>query len=157
MILQAIGIALESRRLDVIEHIYKHTNDVSLLSYAMEAALDTGFSLSYRDQVLRFLFPLFPQSSTDGSHVHTLTRLLITLGDSGLTIPLFKSMVPSNKLMAYQLAFDLVEGGARDYLDSVRSDLPEGQSVRCQSCLVNLTANNKCRNRRRFLTRYEVY
>ncbi|KAK0245602.1 armadillo-type protein [Armillaria nabsnona] len=124
---QAIGIALESRRLDVIEHIYKHTNDVSLLSYAMEAALDTGFSLSYRDQVLRFLFPLFPQSSTDGSHVHTLTRLLITLGDSGLTIPLFKSMVPSNKLMAYQLAFDLVEGGARDYLDSVRSDLPEGQ------------------------------
>ncbi|KAK0478260.1 hypothetical protein IW261DRAFT_1482577 [Armillaria novae-zelandiae] len=124
---QAIGIALESRRLDVIEHIYRHTNDVSLLLYAMEAALDTGFSLSYRDQVLRFLFPLFPQSSTDGSHVHTLTRLLITLGDSGLTIPLFKSMVPSNKLMAYQLAFDLVEGGARDYLDNVRSELPEGQ------------------------------
>ncbi|KAG7450628.1 uncharacterized protein BT62DRAFT_991500 [Guyanagaster necrorhizus] len=125
---QAIGIALESRRLDVVEHIYKHTNDVSLLSYAMEAALDTGFSLSYRDQVLRFLFPLFPQSSTDGSHVHTLTRLLITLGDSGLTIPLFKTMVPSNKLLAYQLAFDLVEGGARDYLESIRSDLPEGQS-----------------------------
>lgn len=157
MILQAIGIALESRRLDVIEHIYKHTNDVSLLSYAMEAALDTGFSLSYRDQVLRFLFPLFPQFSTDGSHVHILTRLLITLGDSGLTIPLFKSMVPSNKLMAYQLAFDLVEGGARDYLDSVRSDLPEGQFVRYQSRLVILTANNKYRNRRRFLTRYEVY
>ncbi|KAK0208117.1 hypothetical protein DFS33DRAFT_1254799 [Desarmillaria ectypa] len=125
---QVIGIALESRRLDVVEHIYKHTNDVSLLSYAMEAALDTGFSLSYRDQVLRFLFPLFPQSSTDGSHVHTLTRLLITLGDSGLTIPLFKSMVPSNKLLAYQLAFDLVEGGARDYLESIRNDLPEGQS-----------------------------
>ena len=57
---QAIGIALESNRFDVVEQIYRLTNDTSLLSYAMEATLDTNHSLSYRDDVLRKLYPLFP-------------------------------------------------------------------------------------------------
>ncbi|KAJ7596896.1 D-isomer specific 2-hydroxyacid dehydrogenase [Mycena floridula] len=125
---QAIGIALESRRLDIISRIYGLTRDISLLSYAMEAVLDTGFSLSYRDQILRFLYPLFPPPTTgDGSpHVYALTRLLITLSDCSLMVPLFTSLVPKQTLLAYQFAFDLVEGGARDYLDSIRSELPEG-------------------------------
>ncbi|KAF9022936.1 26S proteasome regulatory complex non-ATPase subcomplex Rpn2/Psmd1 subunit [Hymenopellis radicata] len=128
---QAIGIALESRRLDVISGIYNQTHDLSLLTYSMEAVLDTGFSLVYRDQVLRFLFPLFPEVSTKegATHVHTLTRLLVTLADSSLTVPLFLSLIPKNTLLSYQLAFDLVEGGARDYLDTVRSELPEGDET----------------------------
>jgi len=127
---QVIGIALESRRLDVISEIYKQKNDISLLSYAMEAVLDTGFSLSYRDQVLRFLFPLFPRpTSSAGSHVHTLTRLLVTLSSSSLTVPLLTSLVPKEKLLAYQFAFDLAEGGTQDFLESIRSELPDGDIV----------------------------
>ncbi|KIY63518.1 26S proteasome regulatory complex, non-ATPase subcomplex, Rpn2/Psmd1 subunit [Cylindrobasidium torrendii FP15055 ss-10] len=127
---QAIGIALESRRLDIISGIYSHTNDITMLTYAMEAVVDTGFSLIYRDQVLRFVFPLLPKINTkDGAaHLHTITRILITLSDSSLTTPLLTSLVPQNILLAYQLAFDLVEGGARDYLDTIRSELPEGDS-----------------------------
>ncbi|KAG7099168.1 hypothetical protein E1B28_001039 [Marasmius oreades] len=130
---QAIGIALESRRLDVISQIYNKTHDISILSYTMEAVVDTGFSLSYRDTVLRFLFPLFPQPSAKGisTHVHALIRLLVTLNDSSLTVPLLVSLVPQEKLLAYQFAFDLVEGGARDYLESIRNELPAGdQSTR---------------------------
>lgn len=130
--MQAIGIALESRRFDIISHIYGQTHDTGLLSYAMEAVLDTGFSLSYRDQVLRFLYPLYPHpTSGDGSpHVHALTRLLVTLSDPSLTVPLLVSLIPKESLLAYQFAFDLVEGGARDYLESIRSELPEGTVVR---------------------------
>ncbi|KAK7059054.1 proteasome regulatory particle base subunit [Paramarasmius palmivorus] len=125
---QAIGIALESRRLDIITQIYKQTQDISILCYAMEAVVDTGFSLLYRDAVLRFLFPLFPQPSAKGgsTYVHALIRLLVTLSDSSLTVPLLVSLVPKEKLLAYQFAFDLVEGGARDYLESVRNELPAG-------------------------------
>ncbi|KAF9452586.1 26S proteasome regulatory complex, non-ATPase subcomplex, Rpn2/Psmd1 subunit [Macrolepiota fuliginosa MF-IS2] len=125
---QAIGIALESRRLDIVSAIYQQTKDVSLLAYAMEAALDTGFSLSYRDHVLRFLFPLFPRLTTgEGSaHVHALTRLLVALSDVSLTVPLLSSLVEKEKLLAYQLAFDLVEGGSQDYLENIRSELPGG-------------------------------
>lgn len=125
---QAIGIALESHRLDVISAIYSRTKDISLLSYAMEGVLDTGFSLSYRDQVLRFLFPLFPQPTAgDGSpHVHALTRLLVTLSDPSLTIPFLSSLVASEQLLAFQFAFDLVEGGSQDFLETLKTDLPEG-------------------------------
>jgi 26S proteasome regulatory subunit N2 len=97
----------------------------------MEAVLDTGFSLSYRDQVLQFLYPLFPPPATDtkSPHIHALTRLLVTLSSASLTLPLLKSLVPGENLLAYQVAFDLVEGGAQDFLESIRNDLPEGDEV----------------------------
>lgn len=97
----------------------------------MEGVLDTGFSLSYRDQVLRFLFPLFPRPTAgDGSpHVHALTRLLVTLSDPSLTIPFISSLVSTEQLLAYQFAFDLVEGGSQDFLETLRTDLPEGDEV----------------------------
>ncbi|TFK30365.1 hypothetical protein FA15DRAFT_579686 [Coprinopsis marcescibilis] len=128
---QAIGIALESHRLDVISKIYSQTKDVSLLSYAMEGVLDTNSSLVYRDQVLRFIFPLFPAPKTgdQSPHVHALNRLLITLSDPELTIPFLTSLVESQQLLAYQFGFDLVEGGSQDFLENLRSALPEGDET----------------------------
>lgn len=130
--LQAIGIALESHRLDIIEQLYEKTNDNSLLAYSMEAVLDNHFPLSYRDQVLNFLYPLFPSPIIDSKspHIHSLTRLLVTLSNPTLTVTLLVSLVPGEKLVAYQLAFDLVEGGAQDFLETVRNDLPVGDEVR---------------------------
>ncbi|KAG5221618.1 proteasome regulatory particle base [Salix suchowensis] len=106
----AIGIALEAQRLDVISKIYEQTLDTALLSYAMDAVSDTGF----------------PYGSP---HVHSLTRLLLTLSSPSHAISLLTSLVPDDKLLAYQFAFDLVEGGAQDFLENVRNDLPEGESV----------------------------
>ncbi|KAI9445101.1 26S proteasome regulatory complex non-ATPase subcomplex Rpn2/Psmd1 subunit [Lactarius indigo] len=125
---QAIGIALESRRLDVIKQLYEKTHDSSLLTYSMEAVLDNHFPLSYRDQVLNFLYPLFPSPTIDSKspYIHSLTRLLVTLSNPTLTVSLLVSLVPQEKLVAYQLAFDLVEGGAQDFLETVRNDLPVG-------------------------------
>ncbi|KAG2044951.1 26S proteasome regulatory complex non-ATPase subcomplex Rpn2/Psmd1 subunit [Suillus americanus] len=126
---QAIGIALESHRLDVVNRIYDLTHDVSLLSYTMEAVLDTGFSLSYRDQVLNFLLPLFPPptSLSKSPHIHALARLLVTLNRPSLVVPLLTSLIPKDRLLAYQFAFDLVEGGAREFLQGVKADLPMGK------------------------------
>ena len=41
-------------------------------------------------------------------------------------MPLLVSLVPSAKLLAYQFAFDLVEGGSQDFLEAIRNELPEG-------------------------------
>ena len=97
----------------------------------MEAVLNTTFSLSYHDQVLNFLYPLFPPPTIDSKspHIYSLTRLLVTLNNRSLTVSLLTSLVPKENLLAYQLAFDLVEGGAQDFLESVRSGLPEGDEV----------------------------
>lgn len=130
--MQAIGIALESHRLDIIEQLYEKTQDSSLLAYSMEAVLDNHFPLSYRDQVLNFLYPLFPSPTIDSKspYIHYLTRLLVTLSNPALTVSLLDSLVPKEKLVAYQLAFDLVEGGAQDFLETIRNDLPTGDEVR---------------------------
>jgi len=107
----AIGIALESHRLNILDHIYGLTHNVSLLSYSMEAMLDTGFSLSYHDQVLSFLLPLFPPptSLSKSPHIHTLAWLLVTLNKPSLVVPLLTSLIPKDRLLAYQFTFDLVE------------------------------------------------
>lgn len=116
----------------MIKHIYETTQDVNLLSYTMDAVLDTAFPLAYRDQVLRFILPLFPSLSSENKspHVYAVTRLLVTLSSAELTVPLLNSLVPKDSLLAYQMAFDLVEGGAQDYLESIRKELPEGEGVR---------------------------
>lgn len=79
----------------------------------MDAVFDTAFPLSYRDQVLQFPYPLFPPPSTNAKspHVHSLTRLLVTLSSPSLAAPFLKSLAPREKLLAYQFTFDLVEGG----------------------------------------------
>ena len=136
--MQAIGIALESRRLDIIAQLYEKTHDSSLLAYSMEAVLDNHFPLSYRNQVLNFLYPLFPSPTIDSKspYIHSLTRLLVTLSNPALTVSLLVSLVPEEKLIAYQLAFDLVEGGAQDFLETIRNDLPAGDEVCLSIALV---------------------
>lgn len=115
----------------MISHIYHQTKDVGLLCYSMDAVLDTGFSLSYRDEILRYVLDLLPPPSIGdrSPHVHAMTRLLVTLGSPDLTVPRLTKLVPKEKLLAYQLAFDLVEGGAQDFLESIRTALPEGDEV----------------------------
>lgn len=111
----------------------------------MEAVLDTGFSLLYRDQVLNFLLPLFPapSSKTKSSHIHSLARLLVTLNNPSLTVPLLTSLVPKEKLLAYQFAFDLAEGGTRDFLEGVRKHLPEGTEVGFLHCISESFVTNR--------------
>lgn len=98
--------------------MYEQTHGTSLLPYVMEAVLDTGLSLSYCDWVLNKLLPLFPLSTIEpkSPHIHTLTQLLVTLNTL---------LVLDEKLLAYQYAFDFVEGGARDFLEHFCNELPE--------------------------------
>jgi 26S proteasome regulatory subunit N2 len=53
----------------------------------------------------------------------------VTLSDPSLSISLLASLVLNEELLAYQFAFDLVEGGSQDFLETVRSELPEGDEV----------------------------
>jgi 26S proteasome regulatory subunit N2 len=127
LLIKAIGIALESRRLDIIAKVFEQTKDTDLLAYAMEAALDTGFTLAYRNEVLDFLLSLFPPLCANSRHIHAFTRLLVSLSNASITIPIFASLLPGNRLVAYQLAFDLSEGGSQEFLKNVREGLPEDE------------------------------
>lgn len=48
---QAVGIALDARRLDVIERIFNETKDSSILTYILEAAMTIVMRLDFRNKV----------------------------------------------------------------------------------------------------------
>lgn len=47
---------------------------------------------------------------------------------------LLTSLVPRENILAYLFAFDPVEGGAQDFLENVRNELPEGDKA--SACLI---------------------
>jgi 26S proteasome regulatory subunit N2 len=53
----------------------------------------------------------------------------VSLSNASLTVPLVVSLVPKEYLVAYQLAFDLAEGGSQEFLNSVQEGLPGDESV----------------------------
>lgn len=125
---QALGIALESRRLDVIARIHELTHDTDLLVYVMDAVFETSFTLSYRYAVLKFLLPLFPPLDFNSTHIHAVTRILVTLSQPSLTVPYLTNLVPDKLLLAYQVAYDLFESGVQEFLQTVMQSLPDGEA-----------------------------
>ncbi|CCO34500.1 26S proteasome regulatory subunit rpn2 [Rhizoctonia solani AG-1 IB] len=129
---QALGIALESSRLDIVTRIFEHTHDTDLLSYAMDAVLDVGFNLATRNRVLHHLCPLFPLPKPGANYTIALTRLHVALATPSVTTPLFQKLIEAgdknNRLLACQLAFDLVEGSTQDFLRIVSNSLPSTEN-----------------------------
>ncbi|QRV75716.1 26S proteasome regulatory complex, subunit Rpn2/Psmd1 [Ceratobasidium sp. AG-Ba] len=129
---QALGIALESSRLDIVTRVFEHTNDTDLLSYAMDAVLDVGSNLATRNRVLHHLCPLFPLPKPGSQYTLALTRLHVALETPAVTTPLFQKLIESaektNRLLACQLAFDLVEGCTQDFLRLVSNSLPSTEN-----------------------------
>ncbi|KAG8843961.1 proteasome regulatory particle base subunit [Tulasnella sp. 330] len=130
---QALGIALESARLDIVTRIFELTKDTQLLSYVIDRVLDSGFKLAYRDKVLHHVIPLFPAPTAQSPHIYSLTRLHVTLSSPSLTLSFLTSLISDSStqaaeqhLLAYQIAFDLVEGGTQDYIETIRLGLPDG-------------------------------
>ena len=57
---QAIGIALETRRMDVFEQAILHSNDLqAMLAYAFKITMSLIDNLHFRDQVLKILVNLY--------------------------------------------------------------------------------------------------
>jgi 26S proteasome regulatory subunit N2 len=78
----------------------------------MEGAIDTGFPLLYRNQVLRFLLPLFPQPLAAGegaAYANSIIHLLVTQR------PLDKPFSHRKRgVTGISICFRSVEGGSQD-------------------------------------------
>lgn len=86
----------------------------------------------YRDQILKFHIPVFPTPTGDvmSTYVYSLTRILVMLDFSKMTISFLTSLVTKQKLLVYQFALNLVESGDQDFLVAIKRDLPQGDTVR---------------------------
>lgn len=147
---QALGIALEARRLDVIESIASTHHrppqkgkspssaveagaEGDLLGYLLEASMTVVTKVSFRNQVLRLLVRLFSDQPS-GPDYFSITQTFVYLNDPSLASKLLKDLLETkgsapgeaeeNKVLkAYQICFDLAETATQEFLEAVRNSL----------------------------------
>ncbi len=135
---QALGIALESRRGDVIRRVFEVTKDAGLLTYVQDAVMGVVQSLSFRNEVLELLVQLY-QSLPAPDHF-SIAQCYVYLNKPQRASELLHDLVhKAHKdassstqkanterdplLIAYQIAFDLAESATQEFLEAIRSDL----------------------------------
>jgi 26S proteasome regulatory subunit N2 len=124
---QAVGIALESVRLDKLEQcIQVATDRAAILSYTLEACQTLAQSRGFRDQVLKVLVAQYRQLDTPDyqSMCHCLMLLEDDKSVASLLSELIKKENDDSELLAYQIAFDLCESDMQHFLLGVRNGLP---------------------------------
>ncbi|CAI5480642.1 unnamed protein product [Closterium sp. Yama58-4] len=125
---QAIGVALECRRLDKLEAaVARSGNSRSLLAYCLQVSHSLVNRRQFRQQVLSTLVRLYQQAETPdyGSICQMLMFLSDAAGVAATLDRLIKGQTESDALLAYQVAFDLFENEFQQFLLSVRDALPD--------------------------------
>ncbi|CAG8444505.1 8265_t:CDS:10 [Diversispora eburnea] len=123
---QAIGIALESRRLDIIKEIISKGQTSEPLAYVLEVSMTLVQNLDFRNKVLRLLVELY-QNLDEPDYV-SISQCFVHLNDPVLAAEMLQDLVNKDNeyylLMAYQIAFDLEESATQEFLHKVVSGLP---------------------------------
>ncbi|KAL6189619.1 hypothetical protein ACLB2K_041005 [Fragaria x ananassa] len=123
---QAMGIAIECRRLDKLEEaIIKSDNVQGTLSYCINVSHSYINLREYRREVLRLLVRVY-QNLPSPDYL-SICQCLMFLGEpEGVATILEKLLRSDNKedaLLAFQIAFDLVENEHQAFLLNVRNRL----------------------------------
>ncbi|KAM5552733.1 26S proteasome non-ATPase regulatory subunit 1 [Rosa sericea] len=124
---QAMGIAIECRRLDKLEEaIIKSDNVQGTLSYCINVSHSYINLREYRREVLRLLVRVY-QKLPSPDYLSICQCLMFLDEPEGVATILEKLLRSENKedaLLAFQIAFDLVENEHQAFLLNVRNRLP---------------------------------
>eukprot|EP01103_Thecamoeba_quadrilineata_P009829 TRINITY_DN1999_c0_g6_i1.p1 TRINITY_DN1999_c0_g6~~TRINITY_DN1999_c0_g6_i1.p1 ORF type:complete len:976 (-),score=173.29 TRINITY_DN1999_c0_g6_i1:35-2962(-) len=119
---QAIGIALESRRLDKFQQAIKLSGDLSgLLAYSFDVCV-TITNKGFRQKVYQAIVDLH-RSAENPDYVN-ICQILIFLDDSKSVADILLNLLSSSDidkhLLALQIAFDIYGNGSQHFLSEVR-------------------------------------
>lgn len=108
---QAIGLAIESRRLDKIrETIEKSANYEEKLSYTFNIAYQTVKSKDFRHEILRLLLAIYETREGGQFDYFKICKCQFFLSMPESTAILLQKLIQSEDyLIAYQVAFDIVD------------------------------------------------
>eukprot|EP00096_Caligus_rogercresseyi_P009928 TRINITY_DN3477_c0_g1_i4.p1 TRINITY_DN3477_c0_g1~~TRINITY_DN3477_c0_g1_i4.p1 ORF type:complete len:967 (+),score=385.28 TRINITY_DN3477_c0_g1_i4:94-2994(+) len=118
---QALGIAIEARRLDVFQRAIKESNDENgMLSYAFRVAMTLIQNRTYRATLLRVLIDLY--RGLEKPDYVQMCQCLIFLNDPHAVAGVLETLSKGSSadvLMAYQIAFDMYESATQQFLNAV--------------------------------------
>eukprot|EP00118_Oscarella_pearsei_P025711 m.308636 g.308636 ORF g.308636 m.308636 type:complete len:963 (+) comp44414_c0_seq1:75-2963(+) len=128
---QAVGIALETRHLDIFEKAIRESDDVpAMLDYALKMCLSLLQSKEFRNQVLNCLVNIF--LALDKPDYINVCQCYVFLSNPSAVAQLLLDLMkkePYNWLVAYQIAFDMYESATQQFLLGViaciKRTLPE--------------------------------
>eukprot|EP00742_Colponemidia_sp_Colp-10_P001792 GILJ01001916.1.p1 GENE.GILJ01001916.1~~GILJ01001916.1.p1 ORF type:complete len:980 (-),score=200.10 GILJ01001916.1:129-3032(-) len=123
---QALGIALESRRLDKVEQsIVSASKMEDMLAYCFDIAQTVVTSREFRRQVLQVLVKLY-RSRPNPDYIN-VCQCLFFLDDAAAVAEILTQLIqtPEGALMACQIAFDLDENENQQFTMEVSKRLPE--------------------------------
>ncbi|KAL9232768.1 hypothetical protein vseg_007838 [Gypsophila vaccaria] len=128
---QAMGMAIECRRLDKLEDaIMRSDNAPRCLAYCINVAHSYVNRREYRQEVLRLLVRVY-QKLPSPDYL-SICQCLMFLDQPGVVATILEKLLRSeNKddaLLAFQIAFDLVENEHQAFLLNVRDRLPKPKS-----------------------------
>lgn len=120
---QAIGIALETRRVDMLQKAIQEAPDTgALLNYAFHLAKQVVASREFRTEVIATLAALHKQQQFVDHSAYTDCMFL--LNDYKGVADTLAALIETDKLLALQIAFDLAENQNQKFLNEVLSALP---------------------------------
>ncbi|GJJ69702.1 26S proteasome regulatory subunit N2 [Entomortierella parvispora] len=132
---QAVGIALEAHRLDVVEYCIKAGGPSVILPYVYELTMTVVLDQAYRNTLLQLLVDQFRKLS-EPDYV-AINQCLVHLGDHAASAELLQNLVSTGDqkdlLMAYQLAFDLENNATQKYLTKVSDSLTSSSDEATQA------------------------
>ncbi|KRX73172.1 26S proteasome non-ATPase regulatory subunit 1, partial [Trichinella sp. T6] len=115
---QIVGIALETRRIDMLNKALIESEDtVELATYCAKCTVQFVQNRTYRNEVFRHLVELC--SSSPLLDYNTLCQCLLYLENPQQAVDCLKKMLVGSKesvLAAYQIAFDLFDSASQQYL-----------------------------------------
>lgn len=118
---QALGLALETRRMDIFRRAICESEDVgAMLNYAFQVAMSLIQNRGFRNEVLRALVELYKNLAVP-DYVN-MCQCLIFLDESRAVAEVLDKLSKGseqNVLMAYQIAFDLYESATQQFLGRV--------------------------------------
>jgi len=125
---QAIGIAIECRRLDQVSEIVAAASEkTSLLKYCMRASQTIVTNQSFRTALFRAIIPLF-EAQPQPDYL-SICICLMALDDARAVSSVLAKLLPATvdpneELLAYQIAFEMAGDEIQHFLHSVIEGLP---------------------------------
>ncbi|XP_039062247.1 26S proteasome non-ATPase regulatory subunit 1 homolog A-like [Hibiscus syriacus] len=133
---QAMGIAIECRRLDKLEEAITRSDNVhGTLAYCINASHSFVYRREYRQDVLRLLVKVYGKLPSPDylSICQCLMFLYEPEGVANILEKLLRSENKEDALYAFQIAFDLVENEHQAFLLNVRDCLSAPKSLPSES------------------------
>ena len=124
---QAIGIALESKRLDKFEEAVARSTSISeCLSYSMKVCTSLVSVRGFRQHVLRLLAKMY--ASLSEPNFLSMCQCLMLLEDADGIAEVLSKLIAgeeSEQLLAYQIAFALFENDIQPFLNRLNEVVTE--------------------------------